>query len=125
MLMIEMIQWWYLRGWKIFLVRLKDRVKNTVDFFSISLLVRDLFAPFRQISAGETRVPSLSAKLSVFFDKLLSRLIGAIIRLFLLIIGTILIILECVMGVILTVLWPLAPFGVILCIVLSVMQVSF
>lgn len=108
-----------------FLMRLKDRVKNTVDFFSISLLVRDLFAPFRQISAGEARVLSLSAKLSVFFDKLLSRLIGAIIRLFLLIIGTILIILECVMGVVLTVLWPLAPFGVILCIALSVMQVSF
>lgn len=125
MLVISMLQWWYGDGWRLFFQEFLDKLRNAADFFSIKLLVRDMFVPFRQISVGEGNSPSLSARISVFFDKLLSRLIGAVVRIFLLIIGTILIILEAVAGAILAILWPLAPFLVILCIVLSVMQVSF
>ncbi len=125
MLMIGMLQWWYSEGWKLFWQKFVDKLRNAADFFSIRLLVQEMFAPFRQISAGEIASPSLGARISVFFDKLLSRLIGAVTRLFLLIMGIILIILEAIIGAVIAILWPLAPVLIVGCIVLSIMQVSF
>lgn len=118
-----MIQWWYTRGWKITSSKLSDRLKNAADFFSIRLLVGNMFAPFRQISAGETSNSSMW--LSVFFDKLLSRLVGAVVRFLLLIVGIITIILQAIGGVLLVLVWPLIPFTPVVCIILVLMQVTF
>ncbi len=126
MLLVGMIQWWYTRGWQMFFAGLKNQLLNAADFFSIRLLVENLFAPFRQISATESASSSsLSVQISVFFDKLLSRVIGAVVRLILLIIGTVLIILQAVAGCLIAILWPLAPVLVVGCVVLAVMGVSF
>lgn len=109
-----------------FFVGLKNQLLNAADFFSIRLLVENLFAPFRQISATESaNSSSLGAQISVFFDKLLSRAIGAVVRLILLIVGTVLIILQAVVGCLIAVLWPLAPVLVAGCVVLAVTGVSF
>ena len=124
MLVIGMIEWWYIRGWRMFLTWLGDRLKNAADFFSIRLLVRNLFAPFRQISAGGTTSSAMDARIAAFFDRLLSRIIGAIVRFVLLIIGTVLIILQAVLGVVVLILWPLAPVIILLCLVLSTMGVT-
>lgn len=123
MLPVNMIQWWYTRGWKITSSKLSDRLKNAADFFSIRLLVGNMFAPFRQISAGETSNSSMW--LSVFFDKLLSRLVGAVVRFLLLIVGIITIILQAIGGVLLVLVWPLIPFTPVVCIILVLMQVTF
>lgn len=123
MLPVSIIQWWYTRGWKITSSKLSDRLKNAADFFSIRLLVGNLFAPFRQISAGETSASN--AWLSVFFDKLLSRVIGAFIRFLLLIVGIVTIILQAVGGVLLVLVWPLIPLTPVVCVILALMQVTF
>lgn len=123
MLTVSMMQWWYTRGWKLTSSKLSNRLKNAADFFSIGLLVGNLFAPFRQISASET---SASGQwLSVFFDKLLSRVIGALVRFLLLIVGIVTIILQAVSGVLLVVVWPLIPLVPVACVVLTLMQVTF
>lgn len=118
-----MIQWWYTQGWKNTSAKLTDRLKNAADFFSIRLLVGNLFAPFRQISAGEASSPDMW--LSVFFDKLLSRVIGAFIRVFLLIVGIVTIILQAIWGVFLVIVWPLIPMAVVGCLLLALIQVRF
>ncbi len=123
MLPVSIIQWWYTRGWKITSSKLSDRLKNAADFFSIRLLVGNLFAPFRQISVGETSTSN--AWLSVFFDKLLSRIIGAFIRFLLLIVGVVTIILQAVGGVLLVLIWPLIPLTPVVCVILALMQVTF
>lgn len=123
MLPISMIQWWYTQGWKNTSAKLTDRLKNAADFFSIRLLVGNLFAPFRQISAGEASSPDMW--LSVFFDKLLSRVIGAFIRVFLLIVGIVTIILQAIWGVFLVIVWPLIPMAVVGCLLLALIQVRF
>lgn len=56
------------------------KLKKTADFFSIKLLLGTIFAPYKQISA-ETDAISFNDKIKAFFDKLLSRLIGAVVRL--------------------------------------------
>lgn len=124
MLAFSMIQWWYTRGWKLSSAKLVSRLKNAADFFSLRLLVGNMFAPFRQISAGEAPTSS-SMWLSVFFDKLLSRVIGAIVRFLLLIVGVITIVLQAIGGVLLVILWPLAPFVIIGCVILTLMRVTF
>lgn len=123
--MLGLLQWWYQRGWRLFLTKLSNRLKDAADFFSIRLLVTNMFAPFRQISVGESASPSLGARVAAFFDRLLSRLIGTIVRLFLLIIGVITIILQAVLGLAAVIFWPFAPFAVVACVVLAVAGVAF
>lgn len=125
MLIVGMFQWWYTCGWKMLLSGLRNQLKNAADFFSIRLLVSNMFAPFRQISAGETASSALQSRISVFFDRLLSRVIGAVVRILLLIVGTVVIIVQAVVGVLIAILWPLAPALIVICLILAIAQVSF
>ncbi len=103
-----MLQWWYTRGWKIFVMKLVDKLRGAADFFSISLLLRTLFAPFKQIDAGGGG-NSLGDRMRAFGDRLISRLVGAVMRIGILIFGLILLILESVIGLALIVIWPFLP----------------
>ncbi len=125
MLILGMFQWWYTRGWHLYLRHFIDQLKNAVDFFSVGLLVRHLFAPFRQISAGQIVSSDLSTKFSALIDRLFSRVIGTIVRLFLLVVGTIVIILRAIFGAIIAVLWPLTPFLIVVCLFCALIQVRF
>lgn len=112
MLIVSLLSWWYGEGWKNFLRELSEGLKNTADFFSVSSLLKTFFAPFRQISANEK-----------FLDRLISRMIGSIVRFFLIIFGMIAIILETIFGAIMMVLWFLTPFLPAICVGLFVMGV--
>lgn len=94
---------------------------TTVDFFSIDVLIGTLFAPFRQISAGQVRGP-LGVQLRAFADRLVSRLIGAMVRSFLIIAGSITLVCTLLMGVVLLVGWAILPFVPVAGVVLSVMR---
>ena len=118
MLVLNLFQWWYSRGWALFTDRLKERLRKSLDFFSVGSLLRTLFSPFRQIDAGGSGPRA-------FFDSLFSRLIGAMIRIFILIFGTIILALESVVGIALLILWPFIPLAPVAGIVLTVMQVTF
>jgi hypothetical protein len=50
-----------------------------MDVFSVSLLSRSLFAPFRQIDAGSVRGP-LGVQLRAWFDRSFSRVFGFFVR---------------------------------------------
>ena len=117
------IKWWYARGWGVFITKLVDMLRSAADFFSISLLVRTLFAPFKQIDANKGG-ESLAEKFQAFIDRLVSRIVGAIMRLGLLIFGLIALILESVIGFMLVALWPLVPFAPIAGAILTFMQVT-
>jgi SNF family Na+-dependent transporter len=84
------------------------RLEATADFFSIGLLARNLFAPFRQIAAGRARGP-LDVQLRAFFDRLISRCIGMLVRLFMMLFGMAAIFLNGVIGGISLMLWILMP----------------
>lgn len=119
--MTGILQWWYVGGWRIFVTGLGERLKNSADFFSIGLLLKTLFAPFRQISANEAGVSRMQA----FLDKLFSRVIGAVVRIFIIIAGIIALTFQLVFGIVLAILWPIIPFLPIACIVLAIVGVTF
>ena len=76
------------------------------DSFSIGLLFKTLFQPFRQISATDGRKTTAGEKI---VDALVSRLVGFIVRIFIIIAGAISLILLAIGGVVLGLLWPAIP----------------
>jgi hypothetical protein len=119
MFILGILSWWYGAGWRQRFLMLKERLAATADYFSIDLLLKTLFAPYRQISAGQVR-GSLNVQMRAFFDLLLSRIIGAVIRLFMIIIGSISLLFYSLMGLFLVVLWGIVPLLPVLGIVLAV-----
>ncbi|MBQ7802782.1 hypothetical protein IJ380_02900 [Candidatus Saccharibacteria bacterium] len=125
MLFLSFLKWWYSRGFLSYLEKFVDTLKNAADFFSIRLLIRNFFSPFRQISAEKTTSLALDARIRAFFDYLLSCLIGATIRFFILIIGLVVIFFQFIFGILLAVLWPLTPALLVYSVVLFSNGVTF
>lgn len=121
MFLTDLISWWYFRGWGIFLANFKRKLGDTADMFSFGDMLRTLFKPYRQISAGAADSDALDARISAFFDRLVSRIVGMFARLTIIFAGIIVMILECVLGILMLVLWPVVPvlpaFGIILMVV--------
>lgn len=108
MFIVGILSWWYTAGWQLQFTELRARLARTVDYFSIDLLLRTFFAPFRQISAGKVRGP-LGVQVRAFFDNLISRLIGAMVRGTIVVIGSIWIIVASIIGVFVALLWVIVP----------------
>ena len=125
MAIAEMFTWWYLHGWSVFIRKVRDALANITDFFSMSDLLRTLFQPFRQISA-ETAASdsSLDIKFHMFIDRLVSRVVGFVTRLILLITGTIIILFGGLVSLVLVILWPFIPLAPIAGIILAVTGVT-
>lgn len=102
------ISWWYGEGWKQRAGLIRERLARTLDFFSIGLLLRTLFSPFRQISTGKVNGP-LSVKLQALADKLISRLIGAGLRLVMIFTASLAVAVQAVFGGIILVVWVVVP----------------
>lgn len=103
-----MFSWWYGAGWERCIASVKANLLGLYDYFSLDLLVRTLFAPFRQISAGQVRGP-IAVQMRALLDNLISRVIGAVVRTTVLVIGSLMLLVACVVGAIRIVLWPFVP----------------
>ena len=121
MAITEMLSWWYSRGWQTFIAKARTSLSSITDFFSMSSLIRTLFKPYRQISAeSASGTASLDTKFHMFIDRLVSRLIGFISRLVLLLAGTLIIIFGSIACLVLIILWPIIPLLPIAGIVLTI-----
>lgn len=109
MFLVGIISWWYGTGWKGQLRRIRDRLTATASYFSIGQLLSTLFSPFRQISAGKVN-GSIATQLRAFFDQTISRVIGAIVRLFTILAGVIIMIVQSVVELLVLVIWLILPF---------------
>jgi hypothetical protein len=117
MFIFGIFSWWYGAGWRERATMLRERIAGTVDYFSIDLLVGTLFSPFRQISASKVN-GSLNVQMRAFFDRLISRMIGAVMRLFMIIFGVATILLHTVIGGALLLVWALIPLLPVIGIIL-------
>lgn len=123
MLATGLISWWYIDGYKLFATKIWTKLGDTADFFSIGSLLKTLFAPYRQISANASGV-SIDDKFMAFLDRLVSRLVGGVARLGIILVGIIVLILQTVLSLISLILWPLLPFIPVLCLILTLMGVT-
>ena len=111
-----LIFWWYGDGYRLFAKKILTKLGDTVDFFSIGSLLKTLFAPYRQISANASGV-SVDGKILAFIDRLVSRLVGGVARIGIVLAGIVVIALQLIF-------WPLLPLMPIISIVLWVMGVA-
>ncbi len=117
MFLVGIFQWWYGSGWLRHAKRTYVGILRVADFFSISLLLRTLFNPFKQISAANVQ-GSFPVMLSAFFDRLFSRVVGGVIRTLTIFIGLVVIALRIGWSVVSIVLWTLLPLTPLLGLVL-------
>ena len=114
MLIVGFLQWWYSIGWMDFALKLVDRLKNLADFFSLGLLVRTFFSPFRQISAYGDDNANLQQQIAI----------GAVVRFLVIIVGIITLVLVTLFWGILFLAWPLMPLAPLAGVVLAIMGVT-
>jgi hypothetical protein len=114
MLPASFFSWWYGPGWKHVATSFGRRSRAVTDSFSVSQLGRTLFEPWRRIVTYPGA--SLAEKWRAFGDNLVSRAIGFVVRLVVLLAA-----LVCLVAILLataaeTIIWPLLPISIPLCL---------
>jgi hypothetical protein len=117
MLLTAFLFWWYGHGWVQQVSAVRDSLVRTFDFFSIDLLARSLFSPFRQISAGKVQ-GSIQVVFQAWLDRLVSRVIGAMLRTTIIFVGIISLIVMTLVSILRVLLWPALPLLPVIFIVL-------
>lgn len=108
MVIVGLLSWWYTAGWRQQMRLLGERLARAFDTFSIDLLVKTWFSPFRQISAGKVNGP-IGVQLRAFADRLISRVVGGVIRTGVIIFGSIWLLVVALAGVVELLLWLVVP----------------
>lgn len=115
MLAVSMLSWWYGQGWAQVLGSLGRRLQKTINAFSVGTLLRTLFAPWRRIISAPGK--GISGHLYAALDNLVSRVIGFIVRLFVLIAAILMLATVLIISVIELVIWPLLPVALVICLI--------
>jgi hypothetical protein len=108
MFLVGMLNWWYTDGWKARRQTSGRQLIGVAGFFSIGQLASTLFSPFRQISAGQVNGPA-GVQLRAFFDQLLSRVVGLVIRTLFIVAGLLIMALLALIEFLIIVLWLIVP----------------
>jgi hypothetical protein len=120
MLLVGLGTWWYGAGWRAQLKNIGGMVAAVADAFSLTLLVKTLFAPFHQIDAN-TGGRNISEQMQAAFSRLFSRVFGFFLRTFMLIFGCVAIILTLVLAGVRLVIWPLLPLAPVVGVLLMIL----
>jgi hypothetical protein len=107
MLAVAFIQWWYGPGWRNAADRLAARVESIYLNFSLPILVRTMFAPWRRIITPPGT--NLQQQLRAMVDNAVSRAVGFTMRFIILIVALVMILASIVFGCLWLIMWPLVP----------------
>lgn len=110
-MLLEFWTWWYGVGWADISQRVGARVVGVWQLFSIDILLRTLFSPWKRIVAAPGK--SLDAIFRSMIDNTVSRFVGFFARIFVLFAALILTSLAAIIGLIMVLFWPLLPLAVI------------
>lgn len=117
MLIFALVSWWYTTGWVLLVRRAMANIVGVLEFFSIGLLLKSLFAPFRQISVGKVRGP-IGVQIRAWGDRQISRAIGAMVRLVVILFGLVATIAMCAVSLAMLLAWPFVPLAPVVAIVI-------
>lgn len=124
-LLFEAIIWQFwdvpkeiLKGWRNFLV-------FNLNYFSLPILLKTFFSHWRRYRYSYRKTFEVWENIEVFVFNIMSRIIGAILRTFLIILGLIIEVLIVFIGVVIFLSWLLLPvlllaglwFGLKLCLI--------
>lgn len=103
MLLMAFFKWWYGAGWLGTVRESKRRLAAWADSFSLGILLRTLFAPWKQMDAygGKGLQPHI--------DKFISRFVGFGVRSLTLLAATASLLFVAVVRTVWIILWPCLP----------------
>lgn len=117
MLMLDLLSWWYGQGWAWIFKELQKRLKDISESFSVGILLKTLFSPWKQIQSQVSFRNFLQSKI----DNFISRFIGATVRIGMLIAAFVSCLFVVVIGLVLVIAWPFIP---LLILVLPIMSLG-
>jgi hypothetical protein len=107
MLLLAFTQWWYGPGWRDAADRLTARLSNTYLTFSLPILLKTMFAPWKRIVTYPG--VSIQDRTRAAIDNLISRIVGFGVRLFALIAAIAIMGATMLFGGLILILWPVLP----------------
>jgi hypothetical protein len=110
-MILEMLRWWYVTGWIQAAHRIGSWTAGVEQMFSLNLLLRTLFSPWKRIITAPGR--GLDAQFRAGLDNLISRTVGFVIRLFVILAALFSMLGTLVASVIMVIVWPLLPLAVV------------
>lgn len=110
-MVFELLSWWYGPGWVEAIKRIYRWARGISLALSAGQLLKSLFEPWRRIVSVGGR--SLDVKIKNFFDNLVSRAVGASVRLLVLIAAGAAMIAAVIFGIFVAIAWPLVPLLII------------
>lgn len=120
MLMAGFFKWWYGAGWKLVWQRLGERIRSVASAFSVTLLIRTLFSPWRRVIASRGR--GFDAAIHAAIDNAVGRFIGFSVRCVVLVAATISTIAIGIIGGALFLVWPFLPICAVALLVMGVLR---
>lgn len=105
-MLLEMLRWWYGPGWLHAVRRINTRTAKVAQAFSAGTLLKTLFAPWKRIQYTGT---SFDAKIQAMVDNMVSRMIGMVVRIGVLLAALVMIAGSLVLGAVIVIVWPLIP----------------
>lgn len=117
----DIFGWWYSQGMREFLVYLKAFFLKITDLFSVKMLLRTFFAPWKRDIVSLEGLP-FNLMMRVIIFNLVARLIGAVIKTFILFIYLFAMAIFLGLALFLVLIWLFLPlisivgiiFGIIL-----------
>lgn len=109
MFVVGFLGWWYGPGWRARIGLIGARLLRVFDYFSIDLLLKTWFSPFRQIGTSGQAAPGFPEQIKAFFDQLVSRVIGSIVRSIMMVAGAVALIVMVVVGSVELLMWLFVP----------------
>jgi hypothetical protein len=115
LMILELLRWWYGTGWLQAARRIITWTEGTLRVFSVRLLLRTLFSPWRRIVSVGAR--SFDQKMRAALDNLVSRCVGFAVRSMVLVTAGLLTAITFASALLLAVLWPVLPLLLAYCVV--------
>jgi hypothetical protein len=119
MLAVSFLTWWYGHGWGQVARNFRPRLRQIADSFSVGQLLKTLFAPWRRIVTYPGA--SLAERFRAWGDNLVSRVVGFVVRLFVLLAAVFVLIVSAGALLLEIILWPLLPLAILVLVAAGLM----
>lgn len=109
MIVLAFIQWWYGAGWAEQGHAMVRRIESIADNFSLGILFKTWFAPWKQIVSYKDRNMSLDNRFRAGVDNLVSRVVGFMVRSVVMLTALLCMSGLTVIAAVLLIVWPVIP----------------
>ena len=112
MLFTALLKWWYGRGYRAAVTYATVTMESAAQALSMTLLLKTLFAPWKRMITYAAAGQALPLRLRGLLDNLISRFVGFLVRINVLLAGGLWLGFLLILSVLLLVAWPLFPLTV-------------